>query len=38
MGDYYLAEIYRYLMDLFQLKQWNKSIRHQLETLLLYTL
>jgi hypothetical protein len=33
IGDYYLAEIYRYLSDLFQLEQWSKSIRLRLETL-----
>ncbi|MFX0074170.1 MAG: hypothetical protein ACFE96_01905, partial [Candidatus Hermodarchaeota archaeon] len=33
IGDYYLADIYRYLSDLFQLEQWSKSIRHRLETL-----
>ncbi len=33
IGDYYLAEIYTYLSDLFQLGQWSKSIRHRLETL-----
>ncbi|MFW9940342.1 MAG: hypothetical protein ACFFFT_04825 [Candidatus Thorarchaeota archaeon] len=32
-GDYYLAEIYTYLADLFQLKQWSTSIRHRLETI-----
>jgi hypothetical protein len=33
IGDYYLAEIYRYLSDLFQLEQWSKSMRLRLETL-----
>ncbi len=33
IGDYYLAQIYRHLADLFQLKQWSDSIRHRLETL-----
>ena len=33
IGDYYLAEIYRHLSDLFQLEQWSKSIRFSLETL-----
>ena len=33
IGDYYLAEIYRYLSDLFQLDHWSKSIRLSLETL-----
>jgi len=33
IGDYYLAEIYKYLSDLFQLEQWSKSIRLRLETL-----
>ncbi|MFX1420218.1 MAG: hypothetical protein ACFE9N_14995 [Promethearchaeota archaeon] len=33
VGDYFLAEIYTYLAELFQLKQWSKSIRHRLETL-----
>ncbi|MFX0083231.1 MAG: hypothetical protein ACFE94_15915 [Candidatus Hodarchaeota archaeon] len=32
-GDYYLAEIYTYLAELFQLKQWSTSIRHRLETI-----
>ncbi len=33
IGDYYLAEIYTNLAELFQLKQWSESIRHRLETL-----
>ncbi|MFW9820752.1 MAG: hypothetical protein ACFFE5_14175, partial [Candidatus Thorarchaeota archaeon] len=33
MGDYYLAQIYRHIAELFQLKQWSDSIRHRLETL-----
>ncbi len=33
IGDYYLAGIYTYLADLFQLKEWSNSIRHRLETL-----
>jgi hypothetical protein len=33
IGDYYLAEVYTYLAELFQLKQWSNSIRHRLETL-----
>jgi len=33
IGDYYLAEIYRYLSDLFQLEQWSRSIRVRLESL-----
>ncbi len=33
IGDFYLAEIYEYLSELFQLKQWSNSIRHRLETL-----
>ena len=33
IGDFYLAEIYEHLSELFQLKQWSNSIRHRLETL-----
>ncbi|MFW9820683.1 MAG: hypothetical protein ACFFE5_13825 [Candidatus Thorarchaeota archaeon] len=33
IGDYYLADIYTYLGELFQLKQWSESIRHRLETI-----
>ena len=33
IGDFFLAEIYRYLSDLFQLDHWSKSIRLSLETL-----
>ncbi|MFW9876288.1 MAG: hypothetical protein ACFFG0_24595 [Candidatus Thorarchaeota archaeon] len=33
VGDYYLAEIYTYLSNLFQLRQWSESIRHRLEAL-----
>ncbi|MFX0039332.1 MAG: hypothetical protein ACFFCY_06960 [Promethearchaeota archaeon] len=33
IGDFYLAEIYTHLADLFQLKQWSNSIRNRLETL-----
>ena len=33
IGDYYLAQIYSHLSDLFHLKQWSDSIRHRLETL-----
>lgn len=33
IGDYYLAEIYRYLSDLFQLEEWSRSIRVRLESL-----
>ncbi|MFX1315032.1 MAG: hypothetical protein ACFE9T_04160 [Promethearchaeota archaeon] len=33
IGDYYLAQIYTYLSNLFQLKQWSDSIRHRLDTL-----
>ncbi|MFX1377719.1 MAG: hypothetical protein ACFFA4_01375 [Promethearchaeota archaeon] len=33
IGDYFLAEIYTHLSELFQLKQWSESIRHRLETL-----
>ncbi|MFW9896660.1 MAG: hypothetical protein ACFFD7_12715 [Candidatus Thorarchaeota archaeon] len=33
IGDYYLAQIYRHIAELFQLKQWSDSIRHRLETL-----
>ncbi|MFW9968659.1 MAG: hypothetical protein ACFFDF_00565 [Candidatus Odinarchaeota archaeon] len=33
IGDYYLAEIYSSLSNLFQLKEWSNSIRHRLETI-----
>jgi hypothetical protein len=33
IGDYFLAEIYKHLSELFQLEQWSKSIRVRLETL-----
>ncbi|MFX0104922.1 MAG: hypothetical protein ACFE75_05485 [Candidatus Hodarchaeota archaeon] len=33
IGDYFLAEIYTHLSELFQLKEWSNSIRHRLETL-----
>ena len=33
VGDYFLADIYTYLGELFQLKQWSESIRHRLETI-----
>ncbi len=33
IGDYYLADIYTFLGEIFQLKQWSESIRHRLETL-----
>ncbi|MFX0035456.1 MAG: hypothetical protein ACFE9I_07435 [Candidatus Hermodarchaeota archaeon] len=33
IGDYYLAQIYQHLSELFKLKQWSDSIRHRLEPL-----
>jgi hypothetical protein len=33
IGDYYLSQIYTYLANLFELKQWSDSIRHRIETL-----
>jgi hypothetical protein len=33
IGDYYLAQIYTKLAQLFQLKHWSDSIRHRLETI-----
>ena len=33
IGDYYLAELYRYLSDLFKLDQWSKSIRRRFKVL-----
>ncbi len=33
IGDYYLAQIYSHLSELFQLKHWSDSIRHRVETL-----
>jgi len=33
IGDYYLAQIYTNLADLFKLKEWSDSIRHRLETI-----
>lgn len=33
IGNYYLAQIYINLSELFQLKQWSDSIRHRLETI-----
>jgi len=32
IGDYYLAQIYTNLAELFQLRHWSDSIRHRLET------
>ncbi|MBY9003649.1 MAG: hypothetical protein KGD73_06730 [Candidatus Lokiarchaeota archaeon] len=33
IGKYFLAQIYKNLSELFQLKQWSDSIRHRLETI-----
>jgi len=33
IGNYFLAQIYLYLSELFQLKQWSDSIRHRLESI-----
>ncbi|MFW9999289.1 MAG: hypothetical protein ACFE9Q_15920 [Candidatus Hodarchaeota archaeon] len=33
IGDYYLAEIYTYLSNIFQLEQWSRSIRVRVESL-----
>jgi len=33
IGNYFLAQIYMNLSELFQLKQWSDSIRHRLETI-----
>ncbi|MFX0004397.1 MAG: hypothetical protein ACFE9C_05935 [Candidatus Hodarchaeota archaeon] len=33
IGDYYLAEVYKHLAELFELKQWSNSIRNRLEPL-----
>lgn len=32
IGDYFLAQIYKYLAQLFELQQWSESIRSRLET------
>jgi hypothetical protein len=32
IGDYYLAQVYKNLANLFNLKEWSDSIRHRLET------
>ncbi|MFW9829059.1 MAG: hypothetical protein ACFFEY_15895 [Candidatus Thorarchaeota archaeon] len=32
IGDYFLAQIYKYLAQLFELSQWSESIRQRLET------
>ncbi|HME52295.1 MAG TPA: hypothetical protein VKM55_08760 [Candidatus Lokiarchaeia archaeon] len=33
IGDYYLAQIYRHLGNLFSLKEWSTSIRNRLDAL-----
>lgn len=33
IGDFYLAQIYRHLGDLFSLKEWSTSIRNRLDAL-----
>jgi sulfur relay (sulfurtransferase) DsrF/TusC family protein len=33
IGDFYLAQLYTRLAELFQLKEWSRSIRHRIDTI-----